>query len=107
MRGGDAVVLRLYLFGNQQIVFGLEEVCATVDGELEIVAVRDRVLRAGLDAVAAEDAPAVVYVVDLCEALINACSLSGRARIITGDDIDAVRWTGRSAQETGHAFLFA
>src|SRR5215210_9553359 len=107
MRGGDAVVSRLYLFGDEQIVLGLQEVCAAVDRELEIVAVCDRVLRAGLDAVAAENTTTVVNIVDLCEALIDARSFGWRARIVFGDDVDAVRRTGGGAQETGHAFLFA
>src|SRR3712207_7348139 len=44
---GDAVVGRLLLLGDEEVVLGLQEVGARVDRQLEVEAVRDGVLRAG------------------------------------------------------------
>src|SRR5205085_6951229 len=102
---GDAVVGRLLLFGDEQVVFGREEVGAVVDRQLEVVAVRDGVLRAGLDAEAAEDAATVVNVVNARIALVHADALCGRARVVSRDDVDAVRRARRRAEVTGDALL--
>ena len=68
----DAIILRLFLFCDQQVVFCFQQVGAVVDGDLEIVAVRDRVLRARLDAETAKDAAAVIDVVNLGVPLVAA-----------------------------------
>jgi hypothetical protein len=60
---GDAVIFRLLLFGNQQIVFCFQKIGAVVYGKLEIVAVRDGVFRTGFDAEAAENAASVINVI--------------------------------------------
>lgn len=105
MRESDAVILRLQLFGNQQIVFRLQQISAVVNREFEIVAVRDRVLWASLDTITAEDAPAVIDVVNLGVALVHANALGGRSGIVLGDDVDAFRRTRGGAQKAGYTFF--
>src|SRR3712207_265478 len=102
---GDAVVGRLLLLGDEEVVLGLEEVGARVDRQLEVEAVGDGVLRARLDAEAAEDAAAVVDVVDLGVALVHAGALLGRARVVVRDDVDAVGRAGGGAEVAGDALL--
>src|ERR1044072_5785512 len=104
---GDAVVVRLLLLRDEQVVLGLEQVRARVDRELEVEAVRDCVLRARFDAEAAEDAAAVVYVVDRGVALVHADSLHGRARVVCGNDVYAVRRARGRAEVARDALLAA
>ena len=66
---------------------------------------RDRILGTGLDAVAAEDATAVIDVVDLGISFIYPDAFFRRTRIVLGNDINAIRWARGSAQETGDALF--
>src|SRR5687768_7757355 len=85
----------------------LEEICATVNRKLEIVAVRDRVLRTSFDAVSAKYATSVIDVVDGGVSFIHADSLFGRSRIVGGHNVDAFRRTRSGTKITGDAFLAA
>ena len=106
-RQGDAVILRLFLLCDKQVVFRLQKVGAIVNGDLEIVAMRDRVFRTSLDAKSAEDAAAVVDVVNLRIALVTADSFFIRTRIGFGLNIDAVGRTRSGAKVTRDAFLLS
>ena len=66
---------------------------------------RDRIFRTSFDAEAAKDATAIVYVVDLGEAFIDARALFGWTRIVGSFDIDSFRRASGSAQKTRDAFL--
>src|SRR5688572_33490020 len=105
MRQSDPVVLRLQLFGNQQIIFGLEEVGATVNRQFKVVAVSDGILRTGLDTIPAEDAASIINVVDGRIPFIDTGALFGRSGIIRGHDVNALRRTRGRAQVTGYALL--
>ena len=87
------------------IVFGLEQVGAIVDRQLEIVAVSDRVFRTSFDAEPAENAAAIIDVVNLREPLIDAGALSLGTRIVCRFDVDTLRRAGRRAEKAGHAFF--
>src|SRR5688500_3359764 len=106
MRERNAVVLRLQLLRDQQIVFSLEEIRATVNGKFKVVAVRDRVLRTRLDAITAKDATAVIDVVDLRVTFIDADTLFGRTRIVSRNDVNALGRTRGRAEITSDT-LFA
>src|SRR5205814_5570132 len=93
------------LLGDQQIILRLQQVRAIVNREFEIVAVRDRIFRTSFDAEAAKDATAIIYVVDLGEAFIDARALFGGTRIVSRLDVDAFGRAGGSAQKTRDAFL--
>src|SRR5215213_1465737 len=105
MRLSHSIVFRLELFRDQQIVFGLKEICATVNRQLEVVAVSDRVLRARFDTVTAEDATPVVDVVDGSVTLVDTGALLGRSRVVRGNDVDTLRRTRRGTQITGDTLL--
>src|SRR6266849_65375 len=64
---------------------------------------RDRVRRAGLHTVAAENAARVVDVIDLGVAVPGGNAI--RLRVFCGFDVYAIRRTGCSAQETPHTFF--
>ena len=80
----------MHLLGDQQIVFGLEQVGAIVNGQLKVVAVSDRVLGTSLDAEPAENASPLIDVVDLGKALIDAGPFGRRTRIVCRFDIDTL-----------------
>ena len=95
---------RLDRLGEQHLL-GEDEVGAVVVGELEVVAHRDRVERAGDLAVAAEDAAADVDLVDRGVALAGRDAVLGR--VLGGDDADAVGRAGGGAQRAADALLEA
>src|SRR5215213_2424370 len=105
MRKRDSIVLRLKLFGNQQIIFGLEEIGATVNRQFKIVTVSDGVLRTSLDTITAEDAASVVDVVNGGVAFVDPDAFFGRARIVGGNDVNTLRRTCSSAEIAGNALL--
>src|SRR6476660_8354421 len=106
-RRSHAIIARLHLPGDQQVVFSLQEVRPVINRKLKIVAVGDCVFGTRFDAVATENAATVVDVVNLGIALINADSLFREAGIIFGDDVNAIGRTSGSTKKTGHAFLAA
>src|SRR5688572_589050 len=67
----------------------------------------DRVLRAGLDAKAAKDAAAVIYVVNLCIAFVATDPFRIRTRISLGLDVNTIRRTRGRAKVTRHAFFLS
>src|SRR5215213_7376409 len=105
MRKRDSIVLRLKLFGNQQIIFGLEEIGATVNRQFKIVTVSDGVLRTGLDTITAEDATSIVDVVNGRVTFVDTGAFFGWTRIVGGDDVNTFRRTRSSAEITGDALL--
>src|SRR5438105_1600395 len=104
---GDAIILRLYLFRDQQIIFSLQEIGPVVNRQLKIVAVSDGVFRTSLDAVAAKDAASIVDVVNLRIALIDADPLFGGTRIVGSFDVNAFRRTSSRAEKTSDTLLAA
>src|SRR6202034_2481681 len=69
------------------------------------VTVSDRICGASFDAVAAEDAPGIVDVIDAGVAFSRGNSL--RVGIFRGLDINTIRGTGCSAEKTTYAFFEA
>jgi len=76
-----------------------------VSGDLEAVAVSDSVAGAGFHAVATEDAPVVINVVDLCVSLRRADALF--ASILSRLDVNAIRGASRRTEKAGDAFFEA
>src|SRR5687767_6227282 len=105
MRMSDAVVFRLQLLRNQQIIFGLEEVCATVNRQLKIVPVSNGIFRACFDAVTAEDAASIIDVVDRRITFIHTDALFGWSRVVGGNYVNALGRTRSRAEVTGHTLL--
>src|SRR4051812_48145864 len=89
--------------GRQEIVLALDQGRSVVARHFEAVAVGDGVGRAGLDAVTAENAAAVIDVVDTGEPL--ASRDTGLVGILLGLDVDAVGRAGSRAEEARHALF--
>ena len=104
-RKRNSIVLRLFLLRDQQVVFCLQKVRAIVNGKFEVVPVRNRVLRTGLDTESAEDAAAVIDVVNLRLALVASDAIFVRPGIVLRFDVDAVRRTSRRAEITRDALF--
>src|SRR6266516_1350737 len=68
---------------------------------------RDCILGTSLHTIATENAAAVIDVVNVSVALVHPDTLSGRARIVFGDDVDAFRRTGSGAKKARDALLFS
>jgi len=105
VRMRDAVVFRLQLFRDQQIIFGLEEICATVNRQFKIVAVSNGILRAGLDAITAEDAASIIDVINRRITFIDTSALRRWPWIVSSDDVNALRRTRRGAEITRNTLL--
>ena len=90
---------------GEQHLLGEDQVRAVVVRQLEVVAHRDRVERAGDLAVAAEDAAADVDLIDRGVALAGGDAVLGR--VLGGDDADAVGRAGGRAQRAADALLKA
>ena len=88
---------------RQHLFLAVDESRSIVACDFEIVAVRDRVCRAGLDAIAAENTTRIVDVVNACVTLSAADT--ALFRIFCSFDVDAIRWAGRRTKETGHTLL--
>src|SRR3954451_1932198 len=88
---------------GEQHVLRVDQVVARVLGELELVAERDRIERAGDLAVAAEDAAAHVDLVDAGVALARRDAVA--RRVLGGDDADAVRRARGGAERAPDALL--
>jgi len=67
------------------------------------VSVRNRIRRAGFDAVSAENAPTVIYIVNVGVALSrgNPAGIG----VFSGFNVNAIRRTGRSAEKASNALL--
>lgn len=85
----------------------LEEVSAVINRNLKVVSVRDCVFGAGLHTESAENAAAVIDVINFCVALVAANPFGVGAGVGFGLDIDAVRRASGRAQIAGYAFLLA
>src|SRR3954454_24917182 len=90
---------------RQQHLLGEDQVLAVVVGHLVLVAHRDRVEGAGHLAVAAEDAPGEVDLVDLGVAFAGGHAVIGI--VLRRDDPDAVRGAGGRAERAADALLEA
>src|SRR6478672_9612163 len=90
---------------REQHVLGVDQVVAVVLGDLEVVAQRDRVERAGELAVAAEDAARHVDLVDARVALARRDTIL--RRVLGRHDADAVRRARRRAERAADALLEA
>jgi len=99
--GDHRVYIRRYR--NQHLFFANDQSGAVVAGKLEPVAVRDRVGGAGLYAIAAKNAAAVIDVVDACVSLTAA--ESNFFRIFSGFDIDAVCGASSRAEKASDALF--
>src|SRR6185436_5059020 len=95
------------LFRDQQVVFGLQEIRAVVNGQLEIVSVSDGIFGTGLNAEAAKNAAAIVDVINLRVSFVDADTRFRGARIVVGFDVNAFRGARSRAQKTRNAFLAA
>src|SRR5579884_1957409 len=88
---------------REQHVLRVDQVVAVVLGDLELVAERDRVERAGELAVAAEDAATHVDLVDARVALAGRDAVLGR--VLGRDDADAVGRARCRAERAADALL--
>src|SRR3954447_15246552 len=88
---------------REQHVLRVDQVVAVVLGDLELVPERDRVERARELAVAAEDAPAHVDLVDARVALAGGYAVFGS--VLRGDDANAVGRARRGAERAADALL--
>jgi len=100
--GGEALV-----YGNafEELFFSIDERIDVVSCELKTVTVSNRVRRAGLHTIPAENTPGVVDIVDTRIAFGGRDSLS--LSILGGFDINTLRGTGCGAKETADTFLQA
>ena len=89
--------------GGQHLLFAVDQVAGVKARDFEAVSVRDRIRGTSLDAVSAEDTSIVVDLIDLGVALRSAHPMLGG--VLRRLDINAVRGTGRRAQETGYALF--
>ena len=88
---------------DEQVLLVPDEVLVAVDGELVVLAHEDRRHRAGLFAVAAEDAARLVDLVDL-----RVARPGGHAAVVLGRfEIDRVGRAGHRAEAAGDALLEA
>jgi hypothetical protein len=94
---------RLGSSGFEKLLFPEDHGVDVVRGELEPVAMGNRVCGAGFDAVAAKDATGVVDIVDAGEALGARDALG--LGIFLGFDIDAVGGASGGAEEASDALL--
>src|SRR5271156_3088044 len=89
----------------EELLFAVDEGVYVVGGEFETMAVGDGVGGAGFDAIAAEDAAAVIDVVDLGVALSGGDAIVGG--VFGSLDVDAVRGAGSGAEEAADALFEA
>ena len=106
-RRRHSIISRLDLRGDKQVLLRLQKVCAVVNREFEVVSVRDRILRTRLYTITAEDAAAIIDVVNLGVTFVDTDAFLGQARIVFSNNVNAVRRASGRAQKTGHAFLSA
>ena len=85
------------------MLLAVDERIYVISGQLESVAVGNRIGGTCFDAIAAKNAAGIIDVVNL------GVALSGRDTAFLGIfrslNVNAIRWAGRSAQKTPHAFL--
>ena len=91
--------------GGQHLLLAINQIAGIEGRQLKSVSVGDRIRRTRFHAVAAENAAVVIDVVDLGIAL--GATDAVLRRVLSGFDVDAVRWARRRAQEAGHALLQA
>ena len=88
---------------NEHLLFAVDERGGIVAGELEAMAMSDRVSWTGFNAIAAENTAIVIDVVDLGVAFRTA--KSGLGGIFRCFDIDALGWACGRTEKTSNAFL--
>ena len=102
--GGNLNLARdFWRSGFEEPFLAIDHGINIVGGELESVAVRDRVGRAGFDAVSAEDAPRIIDIVDAGVAF--ACRDALCFGIVGGFDIDTPGRTSRGTEKAANAFF--
>jgi hypothetical protein len=97
--------VRKHGIGNQEVFFAHDQGGSVEAGEFKAVTMRDGVGGTCFDAVAAEDTPVVVDVVDLSVALGGGDAYF--FSVLRSFDVNAVRRAGGSAEEAGHTLLKA
>src|SRR6184192_3409282 len=90
---------------RQQLLFAIDQIRCVERGQLESMAMRDRICRTGFHAIAAKDAAIVVNVVNLGVAFSPADSLF--LCILRRLNVDTIRRAVRRAEEAGYALLQA
>ena len=91
--------------GLEELLFAINEGVDVVGGELDAVAVGDRVGGAGFYAVAAEDAARIIDVIDAGVALASRNTIG--LCIIPSFDVDTICGAGRCAKEAADTFFEA
>src|SRR5882762_7407779 len=87
----------------EQLLFAIDQRIDVVGGQLEPVAMRDRVRGAGLHAIPAENTPRIINIVYAGVTLT--CRNTIGIRIFRGFDVNAIRRAGRGAQKTPYALF--
>src|SRR6478609_6970304 len=98
-------VLRLAVVADQQLALRVHRIVAVGEGELEQLALRDRLRRAGLDAQVAVDAAEVVDLVDEPVALAGRGGVIGV--VVLAAHVDAIGGAHTSAELAADALLHA
>ena len=99
--------IRFAPFVAEQIFLVFDHFARSVHGPFEVVAVLDGVGRAGVYAKSAQDAAAIINLINPGVAMIHAYALIVRSRIFCAFDVNRVCRAGRRAQKARHAKLFA
>src|SRR5208282_770471 len=89
--------------GLQQLFLAVNKRVGVVGGDFKTVAVGDGVTRASFHAIAAEDAPVVIDIIDLGIALRGADTVV--AGILRGLNVNAIGRASRRAEEAGDALF--
>lgn len=97
----------MFLFRDQEVILCFEKICPIINRDLEIIPVRYCIFRTGFDAITAENAAAVVDVINLCVAFVAADPLIIRPRVSFRLDVNTIRRTRRGAKIARDAFFLA
>src|SRR5271156_398051 len=87
----------------EKLFLAVDQGIDVVSSQLKPVAVRNRIRGARFDAIAAENAARIIYVVDARIALASGNAIG--VGIFSGLDVDAVCRTRRGTEKASHAFL--
>src|SRR5262245_26386857 len=92
--------VRFTPFVGQQKLFILNHLTGSVDRPFEVVPVFDGIGRTGIDAIPAQNATAVIDLVDLRITMVYRVSLFIRAWVFCSLDVDCICRTGCCAKKT-------
>jgi hypothetical protein len=89
----------------QKLLFAVDQCVDVVGGEFDAVAMRNRVCGTRFDAISAENAARVIYIVDLRVTFTGGNSLS--VGVFRGFDVDTIRGASSGAKKASDTFFEA